>query len=125
MHLLTVLLYKGQRLKLMWRENSTRHPLFLEYTVKYDAMVIYNIMNNVYFYAYVEKIHYQMKSVKYEEPKNNSCIRVKKKKNRNVAFACGAQAAVTSLLLQGGEIEVDAINGPGSSLKGGSVDMCY
>lgn len=35
------------------------------------------------------------------------------------------RAVVTSVLLQRGEIEVDAINGPGNSLKGASVDMCY
>lgn len=42
-----------------------------------------------------------------------------------MAFACGAQAVVTFRLLQRREIEVDAINGPGNSLKGASVDMCY
>lgn len=35
------------------------------------------------------------------------------------------RASCSHLSVDADEIEVDAINGPGNSLKGASVDMCY
>lgn len=47
------------------------------------------------------------------------------KKIKEKPCICMRSARCSHLSVVTDEIEVDAINGPGNSLKGASVDMCY